>query len=164
MKNKKASIFFQESVIKTVLALIVLGFLFLGATDSYATFLGDYKERQAENLLKDIERNIKYLEENPDEDQISVLLSNPHDWHVVFNKQENLICVCPDSDFNKCNLRELCYFSGYKIRNLNQDSIKIELVEKGEKSFFKNLVISFEEKNKELRFLIKTEEIKEEIN
>lgn len=164
MKNKNASMFLPESVLKTVIAVIVLGLLFLGAIKAYSTFLGDYKERQAKDLLNEIKRSIEYLEENPDEENVSVLLSRPHEWYVVFNKQEDLICVCPDSDFDKCNLRELCYFSGYKLRDSDTGSVKIEPVEKGEKSFFKNIVISFETRNKELRFLIKEEKEREEIN
>lgn len=152
MKNKKGSMFLPTKTLDLVLGVIVIGLLFFAGFKLTSTFLENNEERQAKATLEEIKETIKYIEDNSETNHETVLLLNPNEWYVIINENNDLICICQKDGFEHCNERELCYLSGYDIKEPEIKSIKIRPIEKEDEKYFKSLNISLDKEKREINF------------
>lgn len=154
MKNKKASSFLPTKTLDLVLAVIVIGLIFLIVWKFLGTFLQENEERQAKALLEEIKKTIEYLENNPEIEDDSVILVNPDEWYIVAEESQGIVCVCPENNFNSCNQRDLCYLTGYELDFLGEDyrkkEIKIGSYKENDENLFRIISFYLDKGNREI--------------
>lgn len=113
MKNKKGLI--KKETLKLILAVIVIGFLFILAFKLYGIFVMKSELEQARETLKQIVGKIESLEENQ---EISYLVTAPKGWCIVaYNegrempescKGKTCLCICSGSIIEDCEKTGVC--------------------------------------------------------
>lgn len=136
MKNRKGELTL-ETVIKVVIAAIVLVFIFGFAGKLYGAFRGENKKDQAESTLKEFAGLLQNLEQREIKSS-QFIFQNPDGWFVAFpfslNREEfipppsackeNCICICEDKD---CSMVLACEAVKYNVEDSSKLSAYFEI-------------------------------------
>jgi hypothetical protein len=124
--NKKGNIYFPEELVKIVLAVIGLFFLFLIAYSLYNIFFNKTEIEQARAVLTEVDGKIKMLQEGTER---KVVVTAPKGWYLVYYDKDivnadpkkgmpkqcegkNCICMCAYGDIEGGGATQTTYDTG----------------------------------------------------
>jgi len=126
MKKIKGLFYDKRGILpKTLLGLLigVMCVLILFGLAGKMLYTG-YQEKQAKASLDKIIEKINYLQENPEEKNVSILVLSPSEWNILKGKRLDELCICFEDSFGSCN-PDLCERFGVSLNFKKREKIEI---------------------------------------